>query len=316
MAASKRPRVIAITGATAVGKTEVAIELARRLPVSIISIDSAMVYRGMDIGTAKPSAQLRETYPHALVDIRDPSEIFSAADFLQEADTEVRAALSAGRIPVLVGGTMLYLRSFREGLGSMPAADPGIRERLRVEADSRGWPALYDRLAELDPTAASRMHPHNGTRITRALEVYELTGRPLSSFWDAIDSVMARLGVELMEFALQPEDPSALHRRIELRLEQMFAAGFVEEVARLHRRGDLTPDLPALRSVGYRQVWAWLEGDCDELEMRDRTLAATRQLAKRQLTWLRSWPQVRQLPWGDPQRLAGEIASRAELAFS
>ncbi|MCB1683064.1 MAG: tRNA (adenosine(37)-N6)-dimethylallyltransferase MiaA [Pseudomonadales bacterium] len=310
------PPVIAITGATATGKTEVAIALADQLPVSLISIDSAMVYRGMDIGTAKPEPNLLTRYPHALVDIRDPADTYSAAEFLQDADAAVETALAAGRVPVLVGGTMLYLRSFREGLGAMPAADAGIRGRLQREAQSGGWGPLYQRLERVDPPAAARIHPNNGNRIQRALEVFELTGRPLSSFWAEDTGATRRLGVRLLEFAIQPDTRSALHTRIEQRLVRMFEAGFVEEVAALYRRGDLSGDLPALRSVGYRQVWEYLDGRFEEAEMQRRCLAATRQLAKRQLTWLRSWPEVQPLVWGDSRHLAGQIAAAAQLAFS
>ncbi len=308
--------VIAITGATATGKTEVGMALADRLPVSLISIDSAMVYRGMNIGTAKPEPAVLARYPHALVDIRDPAQTYSAADFLQDADEAVQAALAADRVPVLVGGTMLYLRSFREGLGAMPPADAGIRRRLLSEAESGGWGLLYQRLEQIDPAAAARIHPNNGSRIQRALEVFELTGRPLSSFWMEDTGAARRLGVRLLEFAIQPDERAALHRRIEQRLTRMFESGFVEEVAALHGRSDLSGDLPALRSVGYRQVWEYLDGKVEEAEMRRRCLAATRQLAKRQLTWLRSWPEVRPLHWGDSRRLGGQIAEVAELAFS
>lgn len=310
------PPVIAITGATATGKTEVAMALADLLPVALISIDSAMVYRGMNIGTAKPEPAVLARYPHALVDIRDPAETYSAADFLRDADAAVRAALAAGRVPVLVGGTMLYLRSFREGLGAMPAADAGIRDRLQAEAQAAGWGALYRRLEGIDPAAAARIHPNNGSRIQRALEVFELTGRPLSSFWAEDTGALRRLGVRLLEFAIQPDERSALHARIEQRLARMFEAGFVEEVAALHQRGDLSGDLPALRSVGYRQVWEYLDGATGEAEMHRRCLAATRQLAKRQLTWLRSWPEVQPLIWGERRHLAGRIAALAQLAFS
>lgn len=301
--------VLALAGPTAVGKTEVAIALARRLPISIISIDSAMVYRGMDIGTAKPAAAILECYPHALVDIRDPLEAYSAADFLRDADAAVRQAWQAGQLPVLVGGTMLYLRTFRDGLASMPGANAEVRRKLNTQAAATGWNALYERLCEIDPIAAAKIHPNNYSRLQRALEVYELTGQPISQFWAGGTGADAgsRLGAKLLEFAIEPDDRALLHGRIEQRFDAMLEAGFIAEVAALRERGDLDLSLPALRAVGYRQAWEHLDGMHDAPGMRARTLAATRQLAKRQLTWLRGWPWMRRFTWGEPALLAAEI---------
>lgn len=315
--AGRRPVILVVTGATAVGKTEVAMELADALPVDLISLDSAMVYRGMNVGTAKPPPEVLARYPHALVDIRDPAEPYSAADFLRDADEAVRRALAANRIPLLVGGTMLYLRVFREGLAAMPGADPLVRRRLKAEASERGWPALHARLAQVDSRAAAGMHPNNAARIERALEVYELTGRPMSSFWQEADARPARErhGAEICEFAVQPDSREALHSRIAERLSAMLDAGFVEEVAALRARADLSLKLPAMKAVGYRQIWEYLEGRVSEADMRERALAATRQLAKRQLTWLRSF-SIRPLTWGRATDLADRIRAAARLEFS
>jgi tRNA dimethylallyltransferase len=304
------PTVLALVGPTAVGKTDVALALADRHEVSLISLDSAMVYRGMDIGTAKPEPEVLARYPHALVDIRDPSEPYSAADYVRDADREVAAALAGGRLPVLVGGTMLYLRAFREGLAEMPAADPEVRARLAREAERLGSAALHRRLTAIDPTAAEGIHPHNFARIQRALEVYELTGVPLSSLWGDAEEVSKRLGARLVVVSLEPEDRELLKDRIARRLDAMLARGFVAEVARLRSRGDLTPDLPALKAVGYRQVWGFLDGTTDEVQMREQVLAATRQLARRQLTWLRSWPGISRLAPAAPGALAAELVRR------
>jgi tRNA dimethylallyltransferase len=306
------PAIIALTGPTAVGKTEVALALAQHLPVTIISMDSAMVYRGLDIGSAKPDRALLERYPHALVDIRDPSQPYSAADFVADADEAVRQARDAGRLPLLVGGTMLYLKAFREGLAPMPGADAQLRARLREEARSTGWPALHERLRQLDPEAAQGIHPNNVARIERALEICELTGEKMSSFWAATAEhrVEQRLGLPLREFAIMPDDRKVLHQRIAARVDQMLATGLVDEVRTLYQRGDLHPELPAIRAVGYRQVWAVLDGELAESSLPEKITVATRQLAKRQLTWLRGWGTA-QLQWGDSQRLAARIVQAA-----
>ncbi len=306
-----RPAVLVLTGPTGVGKTDAALALAERLAVSLISMDSAMVYRGMDIGTAKPEASVLARYPHALVDIRDPAEPYSAADFVADADREVGRTLAAGRLPVLVGGTMLYLKAFREGLAELPSADPELRAALLEEAARRGWPAMFEELARVDPEAAAGIHPHNRPRIQRALEVYRLTGQPISHWWAAHGGRPAteRLGVRLVEVAVEADDRSALARRVDARFAAMIEAGLVEEVAALRRWGGLSPDLPSMRAVGYRQVWAYLEGAYGMDELLERGRAATRQLAKRQVTWLRGWNHLHRLVWGDPEALARRMAS-------
>lgn len=271
-----------------------------------------MVYRGLDIGSAKPDPELLDRYPHELVNIRDPSEPYSAADFVRDADQAVRRAQAAGRLPLLVGGTMLYLKSFREGLAPMPGADATLRARLADEARSVGWPALYERLRQLDPEAARGIHPNNVARIERALEVCELTGQKMSSFWAATaeHQVERRLGLPLREFAIVPDSRKALHERIAARVEKMLAAGLVDEVRSLHQRGDLHTQLPAIRAVGYRQVWASLEGELDAADLAEKITVATRQLAKRQLTWLRGWGTP-ELLWGNSERLAARIVETA-----
>ena len=305
-----------VLGPTASGKTELAEAVSDALqpqaPVRLISMDSALVYRGMDIGTAKPSPDELARYPHALIDIRDPSEPYSAADFVRDADAQVQQAHGAGELPVLVGGTMLYAKAFRDGLADLPKADPALRERLRQEAEVQGWPALHARLATADPIAAAKIEPQNSQRLQRALEVLELTGKPLSWWWHqpSQQSAAARLGVRLAQVAIIPSDRGLLHRRIEQRLDQMLAQGLLAEVALLHQRGDLSLQLPSIRAVGYRQVWEHLDGAYGLDEMRQRLLAATRQLAKRQLTWLRGWPDLLALePALTPLALQANVAA-------
>ncbi len=279
--------VISLMGPTASGKTDLAVELVERLPCEIVSVDSALVYRGMDIGTAKPGPEVLARAPHRLIDILDPAQSYSAARFRDDAMAAIREIHAAGRIPLLVGGTMLYFRALLRGLSEMPDADPQVRRRIEEEAGRHGWEALHRRLAEVDPEAAARIHPNDPQRIQRALEVYETTGEPISR-------LQRRGSAEpfpwpVFQVALMAEERERLHRRIALRLERMFEAGFVDEVAALRARGDLHAGLPSMRAVGYRQVWAFLEGKYGRQEMRERALYATRQLAKRQITWLRGW---------------------------
>lgn len=306
--------IVMLLGPTAAGKTDAAIALAERLDCHLINMDSTQVYRGLDIGSAKPPKSLLARHPHALIDIRDPAEPYTAADFVTDADREVRAALAAGKTPVLVGGTMLYARAFRDGLAALPRANPEVRSAIEAEAENRGWPKLHARLADVDPVAAAGIHPHNGVRLQRALEVFETTGRPISDYWKAQQQSPAaeRLSARLLEFAVVPEDRAALHRRIEARFDAMLRAGFAEEVQRLRQRPDLSPRLPALRAVGYRQMWGHLDGEFEASEMRAKALAATRQLARRQLTWLRGWPWVKVLPSAAGAAAAASLAAAAD----
>ncbi len=273
-------------GPTASGKTEFAVKLVERLPFEIVSVDSALIYKGMDIGTAKPDAETLERAPHRLIDILDPVEAYSASRFREDALQEMAEITAAGRIPLLVGGTMLYFRALEYGLSRLPQADIAIRERIEREALERGWQALYERLAEVDPAAAERIHPNDPQRLSRALEVYELTGRPMSELWQ--EAGQPGLPYRLIKLAVAPEDRGELHERIARRFRLMLEQGLVEEVEALYRRGDLHPQLPSIRCVGYRQVWQYLAGELSFAEMSDKSIVATRQLAKRQFTWLRS----------------------------
>lgn len=291
------PDAILLMGPTASGKTGLAMALAERLPVEIISVDSAQVYRGMDIGTAKPDAAMRARVPHHLIDILDPSEAYSAARFAADAQQLIDEIHARGRLPLLVGGTMLYFRALTEGLSKLPSADPQLRARLEREAREQGWPALHARLAGLDPDTAARLHPNDQQRIQRALEIIELSGATLSqAHARAVEPGRPRRWRKL---ALNPPARGELHRRIEQRFAEMMAQGLLEEVRALYARGDLHPELPSIRAVGYRQLWEHLAGRCSLDEAVARGIAATRQLAKRQLTWLRS---ERNLVWLDPAR--------------
>jgi tRNA dimethylallyltransferase len=273
-------------GPTATGKTDLAIQLCQALPCDIISVDSVMVYRGMDIGSAKPDAATLAEAPHRLIDICDPAEAFSASRFRERALHEINSILARGRIPLLVGGTMLYYRALEHGLSPLPSADPELRARMEAEAEQHGWAYLHARLAEVDPEAAARIHANDPQRIQRALEVYELTGEPMSAWFERdIDNDLPFRPVKI---ALIPADRAELHRRIEQRFHIMLEQGFLAEVEGLFQRGDLHADLPAMRAVGYRQAWAHLDGQWDYDTMVDKGIIATRQFAKRQMTWLRS----------------------------
>lgn len=273
-------------GPTASGKTELAVELVERLPFDIISVDSALVYRGMDIGTAKPDAGILARAPHRLIDILDPAEAYSASRFREDALREMAEITAAGKIPLLVGGTMLYYRALEQGLSRLPQADAATRERIELEAAERGWKALHERLAEVDPVAAQRIHPNDPQRLSRALEVYELTGRPMSELWQESD--LQGLPYRLVKIAVAPTDRGDLHERIARRFHLMLEQGLEAEVEVLYRRGDLSPQLPSIRCVGYRQVWQYLDGELSYAQMSEKGIFATRQLAKRQFTWLRS----------------------------
>jgi tRNA dimethylallyltransferase len=275
---------VLLLGPTACGKSALAMRLAEFRPLEIVSIDSAQVYRGMDIGTAKPSPAERARVSHHLIDIRDPSEPYSVAEFVTNAQAAIAKIRARGRLPLVVGGTMLYAKALREGLSTLPAADPDVRARLESEGTAQGWPALHARLATVDPTTAARLKPNDSQRIQRALEVLEVAGVPLS----LLHAASLRPSVTVATIALLPPDRAELHRRIALRFDAMLASGFVDEVRALRARGDLRPDLPSMRSVGYRQAWNFLDGATDFATFRAAGIAATRQLAKRQITWLRS----------------------------
>jgi tRNA dimethylallyltransferase len=275
-------------GPTASGKTDIAIELCRRLPLDVISVDSALVYRGMDIGTAKPDAATLRATPHRLIDIRDPEEVYSAGDFVRDAGAAMRKIVESGRTPLLVGGTMMYFRALTAGMADLPPADPAVRAAIDAEAARRGWPALHEELREVDHAAAERINPNDSQRIQRALEVYRISGRALSSWQESTAAGTDAAGIAFVKLALRAEPRSLLHERIALRLERMLEAGFLDEVRRLMGRPGLRRECAAMRAVGYRQFWAHLAGECSFAEAKARALAATRQLAKRQITWLRS----------------------------
>jgi len=293
------PPAILLMGPTAAGKTELACELAARLPCDLISVDSALVYRGMDIGAAKPSPRELARFPHRLVNIRDPAEVYSAACFRADALAAMAEIRAAGRIPLLVGGTMLYFRVLQQGLSELPEANPALRRRLEQEMALRGLPWMHQRLAAADPAAAARIHPNDPQRILRALEVWELTGRPLSAQQLGVGEV---LPYRLVKLARAPADRAVLHERIARRFRAMLAKGLIEEVRGLLARGDLSPATPALRAVGYRQVVQYLLGELSYEQMVEKGIVATRQLAKRQLTWLRAEPDLHWLDEaaGDP----------------
>ena len=281
-----KPPAILLMGPTASGKSAVALELAARLPVEIVSVDSAQVFRGMDIGTAKPDLTEQQRVPHHLIDIIDPAQSYSAARFRADALRLLREITSRGRIPLLVGGTMLYFKALREGLSALPQADAAVRSAIDAEAHEHGWPALHAELARVDPATASRLKPADSQRIQRALEVHRITERPMSELLGRREA--EPLPYRLVQIALLPSDRAALHRRIEARFDAMLRAGLVEEVTALRERHALHADLPSMRCVGYRQAWEFVEGKITKAELHDRGIYATRQLAKRQLTWLRA----------------------------
>ena len=292
MPVSSHPPAIFLMGPTASGKTALAVGLVERFPLEIVSVDSALVYRDMDIGTAKPDAATLAHAPHHLLDIRDPTEAYSAAAFCDDARRLMADIAARGRVPLLVGGTMLYFRALLQGLDDLPRADAALRKELEAEAAARGWPALHAELAAVDPATAARLAPNDSQRIGRALEIFRLTGTPMSAL---LDRVQSELPYRVLQLALIPSDRAVLHQRIAARFDAMLAAGLVDEVDTLRRRYALNADLPSMRAVGYRQAWAYLDGDIDLKGLREQGIAATRQLAKRQLTWLRSWPDVVEL---------------------
>jgi len=288
---TKKPLVIALMGPTASGKTAAALEIAQHIPSEIISVDSALVYRGMDIGTAKPSKEEQASVPHHLIDILDPLDSYSVMQFRNDAMRLVADIIRRGRLPLLVGGTMLYFKGLRDGLDALPEADAAVRARLDAEAAVVGMPAMHGKLAQLDPESAARLNPNDSQRIQRALEIIELTGQPMSAL--LAKAPKTELPFDTLPISLEPSDRSVLHARIATRFDNMLQTGeggLLAEVESLRKRGDLHPGLPSIRCVGYRQAWEYLDGTVDFATMRDKGIAATRQLAKRQITWLRSMP--------------------------
>ena len=313
MAGNALPLVVSIMGPTASGKTAAALAIARQLPCEIISVDSALVYRGMDIGTAKPTAAELACVPHHLIDIIEPAEAYSVMQFRTDALALIAQIQARGKLPLLVGGTMLYFKGLQDGLDALPPADPEIRSALDADAARLGMPAMHARLAAIDPATAARLPPNDSQRIQRALEIYALTGQPMSQLLALQPKPI--LPFQLLPIALEPSVRSMLHARIATRFDQMLAAGtdggLLGEVATLRARGDLHPDLPSMRCVGYRQAWSYLDGEIDLATLRETGIIATRQLAKRQLTWLRSMPERRVIDCleADPAaRILAEIA--------
>ena len=296
MLPERLPYHLCLAGPTAAGKTAAALAIAREHPCEIISVDSALVYRGMDIGTAKPSAAELAAVPHHLISIRDPLQPYSAAEFVTDASALITDIASRGKLPLLVGGTMLYFKALFDGIDPMPAADPAVRAQLESEAKAKGWPAMHAELARVDSATAARLAAADSQRIQRALEVYRVSGLPLSHFHirnNAIKTIATSAGSTgaTALISLEPENRSWLHARIAQRLDAMWEQGFMDEVKALRARGDLHPDLPSMRCVGYRQTWEALDGTLPMAELRERCVFATRKLAKRQITWLRSMPE-------------------------
>lgn len=287
---SAEPYAIALMGPTASGKTDLAIELSERLNGEIISVDSALIYRGMDIGTAKPDRDTLQRYPHHLVDICDPAESYSAGQFCKDALNVIESILAKGKVPILVGGTMMYFKSLLRGIAVLPQADENIRAQILAEAAQEGWLKLHQQLQQIDAESAAKINPNDQQRIQRALEVFHLTGKPLSQL--LAEQAAVSLPCQFHSFALMTDDRAWLHQRIALRFDLMLKQGFEQEVLALYQRGDLHVDMPSIRCVGYRQMWGYLDGEYGFDEMRDKGIAATRQLAKRQITWLRSWPDL------------------------
>ena len=306
------PPAIFIMGPTASGKTALAMSLRQRFPVELISVDSALIYRGMDIGTAKPTAEELAQAPHRLIDIRDPAESYSAADFRADALREMAAITAEGKIPLLVGGTMLYFKALLEGLSPLPPADPDVRAQIEKQAQELGWEALHRQLQQVDPVSAARIHPNDPQRLSRALEVFLISGKTLTELTKISGET---LPYNVQQFAIAPATREQLHQRIALRFEQMMAAGFEAEAKALFERGDLHTDLPSVRCVGYRQMWSYLEGEIGYDEMVYRGICATRQLAKRQMTWLRGWESVHWLDSDEPLQALESVAQvvRASL---
>ena len=296
---------ICLMGPTASGKTNLAIELVQRLPCEIINVDSAQIYRGMNIGTGKPDAQTLLRAPHRLLDILDPSQAYSVSQFRDDALREMVSIRDSGRIPLLVGGTMMYFKALRDGLASMPAADPDVRQQILDIAEAQGWAAVHARLQEADPESARRIHPNDPQRLQRALEIYLISGKTMTEFHheESAQSAESAIPFDLHFFSIQPGLRSVLHERIAKRFRQMIADGFVEEVEALMGRGNLDLRMPSMRSVGYRQIWQYIAGELSFDAMLEAGIIATRQLAKRQMTWLRSWEELRNFDSEDSETL-------------
>lgn len=307
---AKKPPVICLMGPTASGKTALAMALYDALPCDIISVDSALIYRDMDIGTAKPTLDELANYPHRLINIRDAAQSYSAADFCHDALIEIESIRAKGRIPLLVGGTMMYFKSLIEGISPLPQADEKIREVIEQEAAEKGWQHMHDLLQQCDKESALRIHPNDPQRITRALEVFRICGNNLTQLTKTKGD---KLSGDILQFAITPTHRKTLHDRIELRYKLMIEQGFEGEVSKLKQRNDLHENLPSIRCVGYRQMWQYLNGEIDHDEMIFRGICATRQLAKRQLTWLRGWPELRWLQMEDETNLQQVLSSVSNL---
>ena len=304
MSKASLPKAIFLMGPTASGKTALAIALRKVLPIELISVDSALIYRGMDIGSAKPDAEEQRVAPHRLMDILDPAQSYSAADFRRDALREMAEIAAAGKIPVLVGGTMLYFKALLEGLSPLPSADPEVRARIEHQAAEQGWGALHKQLQTIDPVAAARIHPNDPQRLSRALEVFFISGKTLTELTQTSGDAWPD---QVHQFAIAPASREVLHQRIEQRFHQMLASDFEAEVRALFARGDLHTDMPSIRCVGYRQMWSYLEGEIGYDEMVYRGICATRQLAKRQMTWLRGWDGVHWLDSEKPEQAYNDV---------
>lgn len=310
LAPERLPPVICLMGPTASGKTALAMALYDNLPCDIISVDSALVFKGMDIGTAKPTAQELEKYPHRLIDLIDPAQSYSAADFCKDALREIAEIQARGRIPLLVGGTMMYFKSLIEGISPLPEADASIRKQIESEAAALGWAAMHEQLEVFDPVSAKRIHQNDPQRLTRAIEVYRLTGKSLTELTEIKGK---KLGGDVIQLAITPSDRKTLHQRIEQRFDIMMQQGFEQEVVKLKQRPDLHENLPSIRCVGYRQMWQYLNNEFSYDEMIFKGVCATRQLAKRQLTWLRSWPNLTWLDMEDETNLQQVLSIVSKL---
>lgn len=297
--------VVFLMGPTASGKTDLAMKLYDHMPCEIVSVDSAMIYKGMDIGTAKPDHETLARYPHRLIDICDPSEAYSAAEFRVDALKQIEEIRSAGKVPILTGGTMLYFHALKNGLANLPEADAAVRERLLQEAEAEGWAAMHARLAEVDPESAKRLNPNDAQRLQRALEVYEITGRSMTDLW--AEQEKQKPDFPIVSLAVMPQERSELHDRIARRFDIMLEQGFVDEVRTLWDRGDLDLQMPSVRCVGYRQVWEYFAGTWDYDTMKFKGVVATRQLAKRQVTWLRSWENLNWIDTHDTKLLQNAL---------